>query len=148
MDKIIKLNTGAFLTPLEIISNPKGDILHGLKANEDSFEKFGEAYFSKILNGVSKGWKLHKSMTLNIIVPLGIINFHLRSEDENFIDSILLGKNNYARLTVPPRIWMAFSGVGKTENILLNIASIPHDSNEAINQPLEFFPLKNPQGEN
>ena len=141
MDKIIHLETSAIVTPLKRITNPKGDVYHGLKLDEDSFKGFGEAYFSTIFMGASKGWKLHRFMTLNLIIHLGIIKFHLRSEKGDLTDSIILGENYYARLTVPPRVWMAFSGVGEGTNLLLNIASIPHDQNEAIVHPLEHFPL-------
>jgi dTDP-4-dehydrorhamnose 3,5-epimerase len=133
---------GAVLTPLKKISNPKGDIYHALKACENSFEGFGEAYFSTVLPGVTKGWKMHRRMTLNLIVPVGEIAFHLRSENGAVADSYCLGELNYARLTVPPGVWMAFSGVGDDLNLLLNIASISHDPNESISLPLEHFSLE------
>ena len=34
------------LSPLKIIDNPKGDILHGVKCSDIGFGGFGEAYFS------------------------------------------------------------------------------------------------------
>ena len=45
---------------------------------------------------------------------------------------------HYQRLTVPPGIWVAFSGEGPGENIVLNIASIPHDPVEAETLPWEL----------
>jgi dTDP-4-dehydrorhamnose 3,5-epimerase len=38
-------------------------------------------------------------------------------------------------------VWLAFSGIGETLNLLFNLASIPHDPDEAVNVPLEHFPL-------
>ena len=39
---------GVSLTPIKIITNPKGDVMHALKRTDDSFSEFGEAYFSTI----------------------------------------------------------------------------------------------------
>jgi dTDP-4-dehydrorhamnose 3,5-epimerase len=141
MDKINFLACGAIITPLRRIANSKGDVFHGIKASEDSFKGFGEAYFSTVLSGVTKGWKLHRVMTMNLIVPVGSIEFYLRSENGVNIESIKLGNINYARLTVPPCVWVAFKGIDLGLNLLLNIASNEHDPDEAINTPLELFPI-------
>lgn len=142
MGEVMCLSTGAVVTSLRRIANPKGDVYHGLKANEDSFMGFGEAYFSTVLPGSTKGWKRHNVMTLNLIVPVGTIDFYLRSDDGRMTDHVRLGDENYARLTVPPGVWVAFSGIGDSLNLLLNVASIPHDPDEAVNVPLEYFPLE------
>jgi dTDP-4-dehydrorhamnose 3,5-epimerase len=141
MGEVIVLKCGAVVTTLSRISNPKGDIYHGLKSCEDSFKGFGEAYFSNVLPGVTKGWKQHSAMTLNLIVPVGTIEFFLRSGFDSLCESVRLGEQNYARLTVPPNVWMAFKGIDDGMNLLLNVASIQHDPNEAIAAPLEQFPL-------
>ncbi len=140
MDKISI--EGIELNPLKIIPGDKGDVLHALKNHESSFHGFGEAYFSTVNYRQIKGWKKHSKMTLNIIVPLGEILFviyDLREKSNTYdqYQEIRLSKSNYARLTVSPGLWMAFAGLGQQENLLLNIASIPHDPQEAENQPLE-----------
>jgi dTDP-4-dehydrorhamnose 3,5-epimerase len=147
MDEMIRLTCGAVVTPLRRIHHPKGDVLHGLKASEDSFNGFGEAYFSHVHMGVTKGWKRHNQMTLNLIVPVGTIEFHLRSDDGTRGSSISLGDARYARLTVPPGVWMAFTGVGEDLNLLLNVASMSHDPGEAVTAPLEQFSLQMPDQE-
>jgi dTDP-4-dehydrorhamnose 3,5-epimerase len=141
VDKVTYLPSGAMITPLRRITNPKGDIYHGLKACEGSFKGFGEAYFSSVKSGETKGWKLHRLMTLNLIVPVGSIKFHLCSVNGEISESINLSEQRYARLTVPPGVWMAFSGIDNGLNLLLNIASIQHDPDEAVTAPLEQFPI-------
>jgi dTDP-4-dehydrorhamnose 3,5-epimerase len=80
-------------------------------------------------------------MTLNIVVPLGEIGFVLYDDREgsptrgSFYETSL-SRHAYFRLTVPPGIWMAFYGKGEGENMLLNIASTPHDPAESENLPL------------
>ncbi len=130
------------LTPLKIIEGDTGNILHALKIHEDSFHGFGEAYFSTVsLNGI-KGWKRHKLMILNIVVPIGAIKFVLYDGRENSktygqVQEVELSKDNYRRLTVPPGVWMAFKGLNEGINMLLNIGSLPHDPAETDNLPLQ-----------
>jgi dTDP-4-dehydrorhamnose 3,5-epimerase len=75
-------------------------------------------------------------MTLNLIVPIGEIKFVLfddrkSSKTYNEFFEIELSYNNYCRLTIPPGIWVSFVGIGKGQNILLNIGNLEHDPNEA-----------------
>jgi dTDP-4-dehydrorhamnose 3,5-epimerase len=133
---------GVMLTPLRVIKGESGDVMHALKQQEESFQGFGEAYFSTVRPGAVKGWKKHRRMLLNVVVPVGAIKFvlydpRLGSNSYQTIQEVVLSIENYQRLTVPPGIWMAFQGVGPKENILLNMASIPHDPLEADNLPVQ-----------
>lgn len=136
------LECGVIVTPLRKIPHPKGDILHGIKASEGPcFDGFGEAYFSTIHHNEMKGWKCHRRMTMNAIVPVGEVEFHIHSETLGMTHKIDIGPQNYNRLTIPPGLWVAFKGVSQCLNLILNIASIEHDPTEAIDQPLSRFPL-------
>ncbi|WP_415397885.1 WxcM-like domain-containing protein [Sulfurimonas sp. CS5] len=126
---------GLILTPLKQIYNPKGDIFHAMKKSDVGFDGFGEAYFSTINQDDVKGWKKHTKMTLNLVVPVGEIEFIVYNDKIKEFFSIKLSQNNYQRLTVKPGLWMAFRGLCK-QNILLNLASIEHNQSEAINVDL------------
>jgi len=123
---------GVILTPLKQIHHPKGDISHGMKKSDAGFAGFGEAYFSTINQDDIKGWKKHTEMTLNLVVTVGEIKFVVYDEAAKEFFSVKLSQNNYQRLTVKPNLWMAFQGIGEY-NMLLNLASIEHNPNEAIN---------------
>lgn len=128
---------GLILTPLKQIYHPKGDIYHGMKQSDCGFSGFGEAYFSTIQKAEIKGWKKHTKMVLNLIVPLGEIEFIIYDDREgsstfNEFFSIKLSQKNYMRLSVPVGVWMAFRGISSDTNMLLNIASIEHDPTEAL----------------
>ncbi|PPB57880.1 WxcM-like domain-containing protein [Campylobacter hyointestinalis] len=127
---------GVILTPLKQIYNPKGNIFHAMKNSDIGYLGFGEAYFSIIDQNKIKGWKKHTKMTLNLIVPIGEIEFIIYNEKNKDFFSVKLSKNNYQRLTVSPNLWMAFRGIGEY-NMLLNLASIEHDPNEAVNVDLD-----------
>ncbi|MBP6163247.1 MAG: dTDP-4-dehydrorhamnose 3,5-epimerase family protein [Aliarcobacter sp.] len=132
---------GVILTPLKQIVNPKGDLYHAMKQSDNGYKSFGEAYFSTVIKDEIKGWKKHTVMVLNLIVPIGAVEFiiyddRIDSSTKNQFFSLILSQENYQRLTVPAGVWMAFKGIGEDLNMLLNIASIEHDPSEAITKQL------------
>jgi dTDP-4-dehydrorhamnose 3,5-epimerase len=141
MDESMILPHGAHVMPLKKILNPNGDIYHALKSTDSSYSGFGEAYFSTIHQNTIKGWKKHTEMTLNLVVPVGEVEFYLYEDLSGHTYTIRIGENNYQRLTVAPGLWMAFRGVADGLNLVMNVANIPHDPAEAISAPLETFPL-------
>ena len=122
-----------FVTKLDIIDVCGGNVMHAMKKTSNGYIDFGEAYFSKINKGVIKAWKRHKNMTLNLIVPVGGIKFILfddRDKSNVQFQKVILSKDNYCRLTVPPMVWLGFQGLSSKGSMLLNIADIEHDPDE------------------
>jgi dTDP-4-dehydrorhamnose 3,5-epimerase len=134
---MVQLVSGVYLSPLKIIEHEKGNILHVLKNSDTVFSGFGEAYFSTIKKGEFKGWKLHREMILNIVVPTGAIRFYFLKEPDETGNvetaTTVLSADAYYLLTVKPGIWMGFTGLEDELNLLLNVASIPHDPLESVN---------------
>ena len=133
---------GVIITPLKIISVPGGDVLHAMKNNDSGFDGFGEAYFSTIKSGVIKAWKRHHQMTLNLVVPVGAVKFVLYDERDSSsskgeFSEVVISKDNYVRLTVPPGLWMGFKCVGNIDGLLLNIANIPHAADEVDKKTID-----------
>jgi dTDP-4-dehydrorhamnose 3,5-epimerase len=138
-----KLIHDVLISPLNKIANPKGDIYHALKSTSPGYVGFGEVYFSEIKKDVIKGWKKHNRLILNIVVPVGKIEFvlyddRIKSISRNTFCSIVIGSNNYSRLTVPSGIWIAFRGL-EDFNMLMNVISEEHDFNESENVELNSF---------
>jgi dTDP-4-dehydrorhamnose 3,5-epimerase len=137
---------GMIIEPLKKITHPKGDIYHALKASELSFVDFGEAYFSTVIHNEVKGWKKHLDMTMNLIVPVGSVRFVLfddrkESTTSNQYFEIIASQDNYIRLTVPPGVWLAFQGITSGQNLLLNIASLEHNPDEAVTVNINDIPF-------
>lgn len=128
----LQLNCGAVVYPSRIIPHPKGNVFHGLKRSDPGFVDFGEAYFSMVLHGEIKGWKKHLQMAMNLLVPVGMIRFHLETDQAGEVEFVTLGERDYRRLFVPPGVWLAFEGIGKSTNLLMNLASIEHEPNESV----------------
>ncbi|MDD5392925.1 MAG: dTDP-4-dehydrorhamnose 3,5-epimerase [Thiothrix sp.] len=124
------------VTPLKRISLAGGDVLHGMKRDEPGFVDFGEAYFSMIEVDAIKAWKRHLRMTLNFVVPIGMVRF-VFMDDQGGLREEVTGMDRYVRLTVPPGIWFGFKGLTAPYSMLMNIADIPHDPVEIERKSLD-----------
>jgi dTDP-4-dehydrorhamnose 3,5-epimerase len=121
------------ITPLDIIETSSGRVMHAMKKTNAGFFGFGEAYFSQVERGAIRAWKRHKEMTLNLVVPKGEVRFVLfddRNKKNKRLQEVIISKDNYCRLTVPPLIWVGFQNLSEEMSIVLNIANIEHDSKE------------------
>ncbi len=83
-------------------------------------------------------------MLVNLVVPLGKVGFTLIDTRKNsptlgLQESIILTTENYVRLTIPPLIWFGFKGLHEGENMVMNVASIEHDTDEYENVPVSSF---------
>ena len=136
-DSILKTN-------LKIITSQEGSVFHFIKNSDSGFKNFGEVYFSSVKKDKIKAWKLHKKMTLNLVVPVGRVLFHfidgrVDSMDFNKLQTIVLSQNPYFRVTVPPMFWFGFKGLSSGLNMISNQADVEHDPNEVIRKPLNAF---------
>ena len=117
------------VTPLQRIVVAGGDVLHGMKYGDPGFVDFGEVYFSQIEKDAIKAWKRHLRMTLNFVVPVGMVQF-VFADDEGGKREEVVGLERYVRLTVPPGLWFGFKGLMAPHSLLMNIADILHDPAE------------------
>jgi len=132
---------GVTTTPLSIIDTKGGEVLHAIKRSDYGFSGFGEAYFSTIEHNAIKGWKRHKEMVLNLVVPIGSVRFILYDDRKDqlsqFQEVVLSLTSEYARLTVPPMIWVGFQGLDQQSSLVLNIANIEHSQEEIERKGLD-----------
>ena len=131
------------ITPLSTFDIDGGAVLHAMKNGDIGYMGFEEVYFSYVQPKAIKAWKLHKRMTLNLVVPLGKVRFvfcdplipsNYRVED--------VGEGNYVRLTVPPKVWFGFQGISKSDSLVTNIADLKHDANEVERKSISLFDYK------
>lgn len=123
------------ISPLRILTDNRGAVLHMLRADDPAFDRFGEIYFSMVLPGAFKGWHRHRLMTLNYAVPVGRILLVVYDDRPssptcgNLWQSVL-GPDNYCRVSIPPMLWNGFLGLGEAPSYVANCATHPHDPAE------------------
>jgi len=131
------------ITPLKIIADERGAILHMLRSDAPHFQNFGEIYFSMTRPSIVKAWKRHTKITLNIAVPVGrirLVVYDDRPESPSFekFDEFFIGpEDQYALVTIPPMLWSGFQNIGTSDALLSNCATIPHDPDEANQKAID-----------
>ena len=123
------------VTPLRRIPDERGAVLHMLREDSPAFERFGEIYFSIVYPGVVKGWHVHRRMTLNYAVPIGMVKLvcyddRADSPTRGAVQELHVGELDYALVTIPPLVWNGFKGEGERAALVANCATIPHDPDE------------------
>jgi dTDP-4-dehydrorhamnose 3,5-epimerase len=126
---------GVRVTPLRRIPDERGAVMHMLREDDAVFERFGEIYFSLVYPGVVKGWHLHRRMTLNYAVPVGMVKLvcyddRPDSPTRGQVQELHVGELNYALITIPPLIWNGFKGAGDRPALVANCATTAHDPGE------------------
>ena len=128
---------GIKITPLKIIKDHRGSVMHMLRNDNEVFEKFGEIYFSTIFENKIKAWHLHKEATLNYACVFGkvkLVLFDERKTSKTFgkYQELFLSLENYSLITIPPNIWNGFKGLNKENSIIANCLNLPHNEKEMV----------------
>lgn len=147
MDKKLKESgiKDALLYPLEVIEAKGGPVMRMLRPDTpllpDFKNGFGEIYFSEILPGAIKAWKLHLKQTQLFAVPMGqikIVLYDTRADSRTLgaMSVLALGRpDNYNLLRIPPAVWYGFQAISATPALICNCADLPHDPQEAQRLP-------------
>jgi|TARA_A100001015_G_C14955384_1_gene698560 dTDP-4-dehydrorhamnose 3,5-epimerase len=133
---------GIKITPLKIIADHRGSVMHMLRNDNEVFEKFGEIYFSTIFENKVKAWHLHKEATLNYACVFGKVKLVLydeRKTSKTFgeYQELFLSLENYSLITIPPNIWNGFKGLHKENSIIANCLNLPHNEKEMVRQEID-----------
>ena len=136
IEKFVKIK------PLDILKNPKGDIFKIINRHDKFYSKFGELYLTTIKENLIKGWKFHKIMKMNLVVPVGRVKFVFYCPNINFFYEVEIGIDNYMLLNINPKIWFGFKGMDKGTNLILNFSNIVHEDSEVLNKELNQIDYK------
>lgn len=134
---------GVELNPLKKITDERGSVMHMLKSSRaGEFLNVGEIYFSLVNPGFIKGWKYHKDIRQQMVVPVGSIRIVLyddrpQSKTKGLTQIIDFGDCNYALLTIPPQVWYAFASKDQKTAVIANATSAPHRPEESLTKPLD-----------
>ena len=125
------------ITPLKILSDSRGSVMHMMRNDSKIFKSFGEIYFSTIFKDSIKAWHLHKESTLNYVCIKGAVKLVLfderpESPTKGKYQEINLSPKNYFLVTIPPNIWNGFKGLHEPESIIANCLSLPHNEKEMV----------------
>ena len=128
---------GMRVTPLRRIPDERGAVFHMLRADSEGFERFGEIYFSMVYPGAIKAWHLHREMTLNYAVPVGMVKLVCYDDRDGSptngnVVELHTGELDYTLVTIPPLVWNGFKGEGTTPALVANCATVAHTPDEIV----------------
>ena len=126
---------GVKIIKLKRIPDERGMIMHMLKSSDSHFEGFGEIYFSCGYPGVVKGWHVHKKMTVNNCVIVGMAKLVLYDSRPNSsttgeIMELFIGEQNYCLVQIPPGILNGYKPYGDKMVVMANCATLEYDPEE------------------
>ena len=135
---------GAWQAPLKILPAAGGPVLRFLRAGELNAlfpNGLAEIYFSEILPGSVKAWKLHERQNSLFCVPSGLIRLvlhdsRLGSPTKGTLLNLRLGRpDHYAMIHIPAGVWHGFQCLGAQPAIVCNCADLEHDDKEGRRLP-------------
>ncbi|RMF97415.1 MAG: dTDP-4-dehydrorhamnose 3,5-epimerase [Candidatus Schekmanbacteria bacterium] len=111
---------------LRVIPDERGRLMEMLRADDEIFIKFGQAYLTTAYPGVVKGWHYHKKQYDNFIVVKGMMKVVLydRREDSptyKEINEFFMGEHNPMLLQIPPLVLHGFKCISENEALVVNL---------------------------
>lgn len=126
---------GVVITPLQQFSDYRGKVMKFAYSTAVN----NEAYFSVVHPGIVKAWHLHKEMDLNYACVYGKIQLVIVEPVTAKIMEIYLSPDDYKLVHIPAGIYNGFKGLGTTDSIVANLASIPHRDDEIMRFPIDYI---------
>ncbi len=127
-----KLIAGVRLKPLRVIPDDRGRLMEMLRADDDLFIQFGQAYLTAAYPGVVKGWHYHKKQTDHFVVVRGMMKIVCYDDRKNSstcgqVNEFFLGDHNPQLLQIPPLVWHGFKCISDHEALCINLPTETYD---------------------
>jgi dTDP-4-dehydrorhamnose 3,5-epimerase len=132
---------GVIVQPLKQIVDNRGAVLHMMKNDSEFLDQFGEVYFSEILPGIVKAWKMQKEKTQNLAVPINKIRLVIydsrpNSSTHGKVKEYEIGRpDNYSLIHIPPNLWYGFQSLDGQTALVANCADYPNNPAEIDSLP-------------
>ena len=130
---------GVKVKKLRVIPDERGRVMEILRADDETYKKFGQVYMTTAYPGVVKGWHYHKVQTDNMTVVRGMMKIVLcdgRKDSPTFneVNEFFVGIHNPVLVTIPPYVYHGFKCMSEEEAIVVNVPTEPYN----YSQPDEF----------
>jgi dTDP-4-dehydrorhamnose 3,5-epimerase len=116
---------GVRVKKLTVIADERGRVMEILRADDDVFRKFGQAYITTACPGVVKGWHSHKVQTDFFTCVAGMMKLVLfdprdGSPTQGEVNEFFIGVHNPILVVIPPGIVHGFKCISETEAMVVN----------------------------
>lgn len=119
---------GVRIKRLKVIADERGRLMEILRADDELFIKFGQAYLTTGYPGVVKAWHYHKSQVDNFAVIKGmmkVVLYDARKDSPTFgeVNEFFMGEHNPILLQIPQLVYHGFKTISLEEALLINCPS-------------------------
>jgi dTDP-4-dehydrorhamnose 3,5-epimerase len=126
---------GVKIKKLRVIPDERGWLMEILRADDELFERFGQAYLSAVYPDVVKGWHFHKVQRDNLCVIKGMAKLVLydgreHSPTKGGLLELFIGERNPLLVSIPPGVLHGMKGVGSEAAMFINIPTEPYNYSE------------------
>jgi dTDP-4-dehydrorhamnose 3,5-epimerase len=132
---------GVIVQPLKQIIDNRGAVLHMMKNDSEFLDQFGEVYFSEILPGIVKAWRIQKEKTQNLAVPINKIRLVIydsrpNSNTHGNVKEYEIGRpDNYSLIHIPPKLWYGFQSLEGKTALVANCTDYPNNPDKIESLP-------------
>lgn len=117
---------GVRIKQLRVIPDERGRLMEMLRADDDLFIKFGQAYLTTAYPGVVKAWHYHSRQTDNFVVVQGMMKVVLYDAREDSptlgrVNEFFMGEHNPMLLQIPPMVYHGFKCISEREALVVNL---------------------------
>jgi len=135
---------GVEFYPLKQILDYRGKVMIMMRNDDEYFSQFGQIYFTCVHSGMVKAWHEHTRTELNYACIYGkvlvvIVDIRENSPTKDNVMEVYLSPEDYKLLKIPPGVLNGMKGLGQTDSIVANCATLPYDDAEMRRYPLEHF---------
>jgi dTDP-4-dehydrorhamnose 3,5-epimerase len=127
-----KLIDGVRVKRLTVHADERGRLMEMLRADDDFFEQFGQAYLTTAYSGVVKAWHYHRHQVDHFTVVRGmmkIVLYDSRPDSPTFgvVNEFFAGDYNPILIRIPNLVYHGFKCISETEALVVNIPSRMYD---------------------
>ncbi len=117
---------GVVVKELKVIPDERGRLMEMLRADDDLFVKFGQAYLTTGYPGVVKAWHYHKKQWDNFTAVHGMFKVVLYdgrtdSPTHGEVNEFFMGVHRPILLRIPPGVMHGFKCISDSEGIIINM---------------------------
>lgn len=120
---------------LRMIPDERGFLLEMLRADDELFTKFGQAYVSATYPGVVKAWHYHKTQVDHFVCVAGMIKLVLvdtreGSPTRGAVNEFFLGTQNPTLVQVPNLVYHGWKCISDEMSLVVNVPTEPYHYTE------------------
>jgi dTDP-4-dehydrorhamnose 3,5-epimerase len=117
---------GVHTKRLDVHCDERGRLMEVLRADDEVFEKFGQAYVTTVYPGAVKAWHRHRKQTDLFAVLHGMAKIVLYDPREGSptrgeVNEFFAGDHCPMLIRIPPMVYHGFKCIGEREVMVMNI---------------------------